>query len=159
MISEGLREACRVPGSQWLEGLETSMLGEALSGSYETICSNLENESNSSDSFSCISKGIPDSRVLAFVYGDLHMASSPPQEVQKHAGKHGLDSDHLGANPSPATSLLQAFGQGTEPLKTSISLSVNEGNNSIYQTELSGELEEAICVKHLVLRMVLFLTL
>lgn len=68
-----------------------------------------------SDSFSCIPKVIPDSRVLAFVYGHPHTASSPPQEVQKHAGKHGLDSDHLRVNPSPVTSLLQTFGQGTQP--------------------------------------------
>lgn len=90
-------------------------MDEALSGSYETVLT-WRMRVILYDSFSCIPKGIPDSTVMAFVYGDPHTASSLPQEVQKHAGKHGLDSDYLGVNPNSVTSLLQAFGQGTQPL-------------------------------------------
>lgn len=92
-----------------------------------------------------------------FVYGGPHTAPSPLEEVQKHSVKHDLLSDTLVCIPVQPCHC-GGTSQGT-PLSKAPLLCCKQGNDSTFQKQLSGEAEEAMCVKHFILCLYCFLHL
>lgn len=146
VVLEGRRELNGSVFSDEVMGVR-SMLGEDSPSNYEMIYSNLEDEGNFLNCFRSI---------LTLRAGFVHSGPHTTPSLPKALWKARLAVRHLGMHPSPAMSLLGA-SQGT-PLSKAPLLCCKRGNDSNIQMQLSGEAEEAMCVKHFLLCLVLLLT-